>query len=160
MSKHLTVALAVVLVAATAISTASATPPDRVRFVSSFSFEDTTTCPGMTILQSNEERDTIVEFSSGLLHIQRHGVATLSANGKTLTSNFSATIFWDPSTTVQKVVGTVYNIQVPGVGNLLLDVGNVIFDFSTQPLTVLRLAGPHQQFSGDVGALCAYFAAP
>jgi hypothetical protein len=59
-------------------------------------------------------------------------------------------IFLDPTTTVAKVVGTVYNIQVPGGGNLLLDAGNIVMDFSTDPPTILHLGGPHQQFFGDV----------
>jgi hypothetical protein len=126
-------------------------------FFDSFSFEDTWTCPGITIVQSNEERDTIIEFSPTTLHIQRHGVATLTANGKTLTSNFSAMILVDLNTELVKVVGTVYSIQVPGAGNVLLDAGNVVFDDSTG--SIVRLAGPHQQLMGDVGALCSYLAA-
>jgi hypothetical protein len=67
-------------------------------------------------------------------------------------------IFLDPTTTVAKVVGTVYNIQVPGGGNLLLDAGNIVMDFSTDPPTILHLGGPHQQFFGDVARLCNYLA--
>jgi hypothetical protein len=141
-------------------SAASAAPPTKDVFFDSFSFEDTWTCPGITIVQSNEERDTIIEFSPTKLWIQRQGVATLTANGKTLTSNFSAMIFLDPTTTVVKVVGTVYNIQVPGAGNLLLDAGNIVIEVSTEPPTVLHVGGPHQQFSGDVAGLCSYLAAP
>ena len=137
-------------------SAASAAPPTKDVFFDSFSFEDAWTCPGITITQSNEERDTVIEFSPTSLYIQRHGVATLTANGKTLTSNFSAMILVDP--TVVKVVGTVYNIQVPGVGNLLLDAGNIVFDLSTG--AVLHVGGPHQQFLGDVAGLCGYLAAP
>ena len=57
-----------------------------------------------------------------------------------------------------KVVGTVYNIQVPGSGGLLLDAGKVVIDLSTNPPT-FTVAGPHQQFSGDVADL-QRFAAP
>jgi hypothetical protein len=150
--------LALGLLAASAATAAWADPPAKDVFFDSFTFEDTGTCPGLTIVQHNEERDTITEFSPTKLRVQRHGVATLSANGKTLTSNFSAQIFQDPTTTEVKVTGTVYNIQVPGRGTILLDAGDVAFDFSTDPLTVLHLAGPHQQFSGDVGELCGYLA--
>ena len=156
MRKALTLAAALLAAAA---STASAAPPQKATFVSSFTFADTTTCPGMTIVQSNEERDTIIEFSPTRLHIQRHGAATLVANGKTLTSNFSAMILEDWNVSQVKVVGTIYNIQVPGSGNLLLDAGKVVIDLSTNPPT-FTIAGPHQQFTGDVAALCAYFAAP
>ena len=150
--------LAVTALLAVAAS-AAATPPEKDTFVSSFSFEDTWTCPGTTIVQSNEERDTIIEFTPTRLHTQRHGVATLVANGKTLTSNFSAMIIEDWKVSTVKVVGTVYNIQVPGAGSLVLDAGKVLIDLSTDPPT-FTVSGPHQQFTGDVGALCAYFAAP
>ncbi len=153
-------ALATVTAATLALiaSAASAAPPTKDVFYDSFSFEDTWTCPGITIVQSNEERDTIIEFSPTRLWIQRHGVATLTANGKTLTSNFSAMIFEDASAQQVKVVGTVYNIQVPGRGNLLLDAGKVVIDLSTNPPTI-RFSGPHQQLSGDVAGLCDYLAA-
>jgi hypothetical protein len=148
---------ATLAVASTVAGAATAAPPAKDTFSDSFSFEDTSTCPGITITQHNEERDTIVDFSATRTTIQRHGVATLSANGKTLTSNFSAKIFFDVPNSV-KVVGTVYNIQVPGAGNVLLDAGNISFDFETGEL--LYLHGPHQQFSGDVAALCGYLADP
>jgi hypothetical protein len=137
---------------------AAADPPSKEVFPGSFSFDDTSTCPGITIHQSNEERDTVIVFSPTRVQVQRHGIATMSANGKTLTSNFSAKIMFDPTTTVDKVVGTVYNVQVPGHGTVLLDAGNIVFDFSTDPLTVLHVGGPHQQFSGDVAAFCSYLA--
>ena len=148
-------AVAAALILATS---ASADTPSRDRWFASFSFEDDWTCPGTTIVQSNEERDTFTELSPTSWHFQRHGVATLEANGKTLTSNFSATIFQDPTTDVLKVVGTVYNVQVPGGGTVLLDAGNIVIDVSTNPPTVLHVGGPHQQFSGDVATLCGYFA--
>lgn len=150
------ITIAIALVGAALLAgSAAANPPTQDRWFDSFSFEDDWTCPGTTIVQSNEERDTFVELSPTSWRFQRHGVATLEANGKSLTSNFSATIFQD--TTTVKVVGTVYNVQVPGAGNVLLDAGNIVMDVSTDPPTVLHLGGPHQQFSGDVGALCAYF---
>lgn len=157
MRKYLTIGISAAVIAGLVVSTAFASPPDKLTFFSSFSFADTTTCPGTTIVQLNEERDTIIEFSDGSLQIQRHGVASLEANGKTLTSNFSARIFLD-ATTLVKVVGTAYNIQVPGYGNVLLDAGNVVFDVSANPPTILHIAGPHEQFSGDVSALCSYLA--
>jgi hypothetical protein len=150
----------VVALLATGAAAAWANPPVKVVFFDSFTFDDTWTCPGITITQHNEERDTIVEFSPTKLQIQRLGVATLTANGKTLTSNFSAKIFLDPTTTEVKVVGTVYNVQVPGRGNMLLDAGNIVIDVSTDPPTIVHVGGPHQQFSGDVAELCGYLAAP
>jgi hypothetical protein len=151
---------AATVVALCAAAPASASAPERDRWFADFSFVDDWTCPGTTIIQSNEERDTFTELSPASWHFQRHGVATLEANGKTLTSNFSATIMLDPTTTVVKVVGTVYNIQVPGAGTVLLDAGSIVMDVSTDPPTLLHIGGPHEQFSGDVAGLCAYLAAP
>ena len=86
------IALATVTAATLALiaSAASAAPPTKDVFYDSFSFEDTWTCPGITIVQSNEERDTIIEFSPTRLWIQRHGVATLTANGKTTPCSISS----------------------------------------------------------------------
>jgi 3D (Asp-Asp-Asp) domain-containing protein len=152
-----TLILAATLALAVSVAgAASAAPPEKDTSFNSFSFDDTSTCPGITITQKNEERDTTLEFSATQLMIQRHGVATLSANGKTLTSNFSAKIFIDDPNTI-RVVGTVYNIQVPGAGTVLLDAGNVAFDLETGE--ILYVHGPHQQLSGDVAELCSYIAA-
>jgi hypothetical protein len=158
--KAIHVLAATFALAATALSITgapSAAPPSKDTSFGDFKFDDTSTCPGLTITQHNLERDTVLEFSATRVTIQRHGVATLSANGKALTSNFSAKIFIDDPNTV-KVVGTVYNIQVPGAGTVLLDAGNIGFDFDTGD--VLYIHGPHQQLTGDVAALCAYFADP
>lgn len=159
MRRFLTLATVTATTLALIASAASAAPPTKDVFYGSFSFEDTWTCPAITIVQSNEERDTIIEFTPTRLWIQRHGAATLTANGKTLTSNFSAMLFEDSSASQVKVVGTVYNIQVPGRGNLLLDAGNVVIDLSTDPPTI-RFSGPHQQLSGDVAGFCDYLAGP
>ena len=70
---------------------------------------------------------------------------------------YSAMIFEAASAQQVKVVGTVYNIQVPGGGNLLLDAGKVVIDLSTNPPTI-EFSGPHQQLSGDVAGLCEYLA--
>src|SRR5262245_7907361 len=156
MRRLLTLWTVAVGVLAFAAATAAAAPPEKDVSFFGFSFEDTWTCPGTTIVQSNEERDTTIEFSPTRFWIQRHGVATLAANGHTLSSNFSAMIQIDLDAETTKVVGTVYNIQVPGRGNVLLDAGNVVFDDSTG--AIAHLAGPHQQLTGDVGALCDYLA--
>jgi hypothetical protein len=159
MRRFLAVATVAVSALAFVVSTAAAAPPAKSTFSESFTFEDSSTCPGITITQHNEERDTFIEFSPTSLRIQRHGVATLKANGNVLTSNFSAMIFIDETTTLVRVVGTVYNVQVPGRGNVLLDAGNIAMDVSTDPPTVVHTAGPHQQFSGDVAGLCDYLSA-
>lgn len=139
---------------------AAAAPPDKETFSFTFEYEETGLCPGIAITWAHEERQTFTEYAPTRWRIQRHGAATLSANGKTVTSNFNATIFLDPTTTVEKVTGTVFNIQAPGAGNLLVDAGNIVYDWSTSPPTVLRIGGPHPAFYGDVSGLCDYLATP
>jgi hypothetical protein len=54
------------------------------------------------------------------------------------------------------------NLGAPSCGPSIrsLTAAETLFLHSTtDPPTVQRAGGPHQQFSGDVGALCAYFAA-
>ena len=160
MRRFLALAAVAAAMLALGASTGSATPPTKDASAFSGPYEETFLCPGLTILVWHEEWQTVIEFSPTRLRIQRHGFETLSANGKSVTTNFNATITLDPSTPVVKVVGTVYNIQVPGGGNVLLDAGNIVIDVSTEPPTVLHVGGPHQQFSGDVAGLCDYFAAP
>jgi hypothetical protein len=138
---------------------AAAAPPDKETFRFSFEYEETLLCPGISITWAHEERQTVTKFSPTSWRIQRHGAATLTANGKTVTSNFNASIFLDPTTTVEKVAGTVFNIQAPGAGNLLVDAGSIVYDWSTSPPTVLHEGGPHPAFYGDVSGLCDYLAA-
>jgi hypothetical protein len=139
---------------------ASAAPPTKESTTFSDTFVDTDTCPGVSIDTSFTETDTIITFSDTRLQFHVKSIYQLSANGKTLTDNDSFTIMFDPTTTVQKYVGTVFNIQAPGVGNLLVDAGNIIFDFSTDPFTVIHIGGPHPAFFGDVAGLCDYLADP
>jgi len=156
----LAVAAAAAVGVLTLAEAASADPPSRDVWTSAFEFDDVWTCPGTTIHWAYSERDTFVDFSPTKQLFQRHGEAILTANGKTLTDNFNATVMGDPTTTVITVVGTVYNIQAPGTGNLLVDAGNIVVDNSTNPPTVLHIGGPHPQFFGEVAALCGYLADP
>jgi hypothetical protein len=139
-------------------ATAAAAPPEKDTFSFSFEYVETALCPGIAITWAHEERQTFTEFAPTRWRIQRHGAAQLTANGKTVTSNFNATIFADPRTTVERVVGTVFNIQAPGVGKLLVDAGNIVYDYSTSPPTVLHVGGRHPAFDGDVAGLCDYLA--
>ena len=139
---------------------ASAAAPTKESNTFSDTFVDTDTCPGVTINGSFTETDTIITFSATSVQIHVSEVVQLNANGKTVIDNDHFTIMLDPTTTVNKYVGTVFNIQAPGVGNLLLDAGNEIFDFSTDPPTIIFLAGPHPAFLGDIAAFCAYLADP
>jgi hypothetical protein len=139
---------------------ASAAPPTKESFTFSDTFVDTNTCPGVSINTSFIETDTIITFSATRVQVHVAFLAHLSANGKTVTDNDHFTVMFDPTTTVTKFVGTVFNIQAPGVGKLLVDAGNLIYDTSTDPPTVIHIGGPHPAFFGDVAGLCDYLADP
>jgi hypothetical protein len=52
--------------------------------------------------------------------------------------------------------GLQYHLMVPGLGNVLLDAGRTVYDFTTG--SYIFLAGPHQVVTGDTAGLCAAFA--
>jgi len=164
LSKSKTFLGLVALIAATAtvsvtVSAVRADVPQREHFSDAFPYVDTWTCPGMALNATFAVRGIDTVFSATREEVHLHGLTTLAANGKTLASNFSVLLVLDPTTNVQKIAGTVWNIQVPGVGNLLVDAGTIVMDVSTNPPTVLHIGGPHPQFFGDVAGLCAYLAA-
>jgi hypothetical protein len=64
----------------------------------------------------------------------------------------------NPSSGVSRFVGTTINIQVPGYGNLLAEGGTVTIDFTTDPITITREAGPHPFLHDGYGVLCDYLA--
>ena len=158
--RRLWVALGLAFIALMFAAIASAAPPTKESSTFSDTFVDTDTCPGVSINTSLTETDTIITFSATRVQFHVKSIFQLSANGKTLTDNDDFTIMFDPTTTVFKYVGTVFNIQAPGVGNLLVDAGNLIFDVSTDPPTVTHIGGPHPAFFGDVAGLCDYLADP
>jgi hypothetical protein len=139
---------------------ARADVPQREQFAFEFPYVDTWTCPGLAIDATFAVRGIDTVFSATRENVHLHGLTTLSANGKTLASNFNVLLVLDPTTTLQKIAGTVWNIEVAHAGNLLVDAGTIVMDVSTSPPTVLQIGGPHPQFYGDLGALCAYLAAP
>ena len=146
--------------ALTFASSAPATPPTKESFTFSDMFVNADSCPGLTFTGSFTETDTIITFSATRVQVHVAFLGTLSANGKTLTDNDHYTVMFDPTTTVIKYVGTVFNFQAPGVGNLLIDAGSIIYDDSTTPPTVIHIGGPHPAFFGDFGPICDYLADP
>jgi hypothetical protein len=135
---------------------AAASGPLRVKDPFHFEWVDDWTCPGTEITVVADGSDNIGEWDGRFMdHVI--AVATLTANGKTLTNSTSATYLFNEREGTLKIAGTLYNVQVPGEGVVLLDAGVVIFNTETGEL--VREAGPHMQFHGDVSGLCSYFAA-
>ena len=137
---------------------ASAGGPEVTRFSFSDSYVDTQTCPAIPIETQLTGRVSIKEFSETRVQIHQQLVYEGSANGKRFTDNETFTKFVNPQTGVEKFAGTVLNIQIPGHGNVLVDAGVLVADFSTDPPTVHHEGGHHPSFSDGFAALCDYLA--
>lgn len=95
-----------------------------------------------------------------ILTAQFGGPVTVSwtnlATGKTLTSHQAAplTFYYGPdgSPVEARNVGLLFHVAIPGEGNVLLDVGRVVF---RRGQGLVFSAGPHQEQSGDTAAFCA-----
>lgn len=121
-----------------------------------FEWVDDWTCAGTEIAVVADGSDSVREWDGRFMdHVM--AVATLTANGKTVTDNASATYLFSERRGTLQIAGTPYNIQVPGEGVILLDAGVVVFDAESGEL--VREAGPHMRLHGDVSGLCSYFAA-
>jgi hypothetical protein len=146
-------ALAVVGLAWT--SAASAAAPERESF--SFTFTQTQMCHGIMIEGSVTGTEIFLQETPELVVRHENAVTTLAANGKTLTDNNAFNVVVDLANGVFTYRGVVFNIQVPGVGRLLMDAGILIFAADGN---VFFQGGPHPAFYGDVAALCEYLADP
>jgi len=134
--------------------TASAEQPQTTTIPISFAFVDTSSCgPSLPIATSGTGELQITTFADGRQIRHLDSDVTLSANGKTVTSNQTGNVFVDSGG--RTIVGTAATITVPGEGLLVLDVGKLVLDPSG---AVLFEAAPHELFSHDLAALCAYFA--
>ena len=153
--RRLIVLSAVALIAVFAAQ-AAASGPLRAKEPFHFEWVDDWTCPGTEITVVADGSDNVREWEGRFMdHVI--AVATLTANETTVTNNTSATYVFNEREGMLKIAGTLYNIQVPGEGVVLLDAGVVVFDTETGEVT--REAGPHMQLHGDVSRLCSYFAA-
>jgi hypothetical protein len=86
----------------------------------------------------NEEGE-LIRFQA---HVDRQGTLTNLETGLTLRDPGHSTVFIDMVEGTQTVVGLNWNINVPGEGVVVLDVGRLVFDLYTGD--ILFEAGPHQ----------------
>ncbi len=131
---------------------AQAAPPAKTTF--SAEFDDTLTCPEITIHDSVTGRETDINNTPELFKAHIMQVTALEANGKTLTDNEAFNVEFAAGVT--RITGAVFNIQAPHVGTLLMDVGIIVYDDDS----VIFQGGPHPGFYGDVQGLCDYLASP
>lgn len=113
---------------------------------------------GFDVEVLNEARIRIIEFSDGTGQSHHHETYYFTANGKSLTDNDDFTIVFGPDETFA-YHGVVFNIQVPGVGAVVVDAGKVVFD---RDGNILQEAGLHQVLDGtaNLAAMCDYLSGP
>lgn len=128
-------------------STFGPTPPVDSRYCS------------FPVMRSDTGSSTTITKPDGtqISHISR--MLTLTANGKTLTSNDHFTRFIDPQEPfIVDAAGHVISVELPGQGAILLEVGRVIFDVRNPTMPIFE-AGPHAALDHDTTAFCAFFEA-
>jgi len=80
---------------------------------------------------------------------------TATANGKTLTTNWPASVTYSSVNNTGVQVGVRVAYHVPGAGMVLLETGRTVFDLTTGE--VIFTAGEHQLIDGSAEAFCSYF---
>ena len=88
-----------------------------------------------------------------LTNYNRRYIATASANGKSLTTNYPLVFITYGESDIRVGLRNAYH--VPGAGVVLLDAGRLVLDLTTGD--VQFEAGQHDLVDGDVDAFCAYF---
>jgi hypothetical protein len=78
-----------------------------------------------------------------------------SVTGQAITMGSHFMIRNDYRAGTGSAMGMQYHLTVPGLGQVLLDVGLLVYDF--QVGDYVFSAGPHQVASGDTAGLCAAF---
>jgi len=88
------------------------------------------------------------------VHLMIRGTDSYVNNktGRTITMPSSFMVHFDPETLLNMSTGLQYHLVVPGLGNVLLDVGRTVFDLNTGQFVVLN--GPHQVVEGDTSGIC------
>ena len=81
---------------------------------------------------------------------------TNPANGNSLSSHEASVlrIFYNPDGSFASAdnEGLTFNLNLPGQGALLLDVGRIVIRHGQG---IVFEAGPHQELNGDTAAFCA-----
>lgn len=78
-----------------------------------------------------------------------------SVTGQSITMGSYFMIRNDYRTGLNSAMGMQYHLMVPGLGQVLLDVGLMVYDTSVGDYVFT--AGPHQVASGDTAGLCKAF---
>lgn len=137
---------------------AAADPPERQEFVVEFSGSHflSNFCE-FIILQEGTAHIDRTAFDDGRLieHIDLD--LALTANGKVAFEHAQFNVMVDPAGGTATLTGTFVNINAPGAGQLLQEVGRIVQDQATGD--PLFSAGRFMIMEGELGELCSFFAA-
>jgi hypothetical protein len=152
--------LAVVLALAVSVP-ASAAPPTR----STFLLQGTEALADCGSFQVLDDYDVTVEQTiyydkdgnAVEIHQAIKGTDTYrhSVTGEAITMGSHFMVHFDVATGLNSSTGLKYYLTVPGLGNVLLQVGHSVYNTNTG--TWEFVAGPHQLKEGDTADLCAAF---
>jgi hypothetical protein len=168
MSKLIVLAAAI-LGALTIGGSALATAPDREVFKFPYSYVDTDTCGFAIAVEgvfTNMIIDTSLATGTGTLELHQSDVATLTANGVTLSVDDHYTIFvtWvDGIATSAKHVGVLDNIIGPNGDHIFFRTGQAVYEVVRDPDTGFFVDGPLVTRHGlrdnfDAARFCGAFA--
>jgi len=154
-------AMLVILLNSVHVSPALAEQPSTdVTVVVDYTYTDTALC-GFPIVYTENGTFKVKTYYDGagnpvkliLTNMSRY-TETATANGKTLTTNWPASVHYSLENNTVAQVGTRVAYHVPGAGMVLLETGRTVFDLTTGD--VLFTAGQHQLIEGSADAFCSY----
>ena len=139
----------------------AAPPTTEVSVVVDFTHTDSALC-GFPIVYTENGTFKVKTYYDGagnpvkliLTNMSRY-TESATANGKTLTTNWPASVYYSLENNTAAVAGLRAAYHVPGAGVVLLETGRVVFDLATGD--VLSTAGEHQLLDGSADAFCSYF---
>lgn len=127
-------------------------------------FVDTDLCGfPITFVENGTYKTTTYYNSQGtplrtVITNQRRYVATATANGRTLLTNYPLVIRTTFADNTRTELGLLSAYHVPGEGLILINTGKLVIDRATG--NTVFAAGQHNIVEGNVSAFCGFFAGP
>ncbi len=165
--RRLSVLAAVLAAAAVSAGAATAAKPVVVEKNNEFTrhFAGIPLCPGFTVTADFQIRRTITRYYDNegnllreVVHVHFTGTNTNDESGKSLPVNGVRHIVFDFVNNTFTETGVLRHVTVPGSGIVLHESGRLVTSLVDDSL--IFMAGPHQEFTGDVEEFCAALAGP
>lgn len=151
------VAIAVLGLVLGSAAPASALKPEMTTIMVDLDFIDDTTCD-FPFREEFTGRVTITTFfdsDGNPIKVKQHlpffGTLTNTESGTSIAAAQNLIVFQDLDDGAATLVGIRFIVTVPGLGDVLLDVGRIVFDADSTPIFE---AGVHQVFAGEFSEFC------